>query len=468
MGSSLETAVKTTHVTEVVHHGEKLIIPEGMTLKDAIDVIFRRSKYLDTEVEITEKFDVFPFDGAYGLSQVINAQYGWQEGIAIKSMFGEQKPEIYRIPSSPTEKVDVPWGQFSLPNIKGTITTGLDKGPAGRAIFVLSATIKRKDEPAIRKLFDALREYLRTNSLYRGKAIKIRFKDDNGDAIPLPEPEFIDVENTGPECLLLNDDLMASINANLFTPITRVEDCIQNDIKVKRGVLLGGTYGTGKTLTAYIAAHLAQKNGITFVYTPRASELGDAIAFARQYQSPACVVFCEDIDREMVGERTIKIDDILNILDGVDNKNDNIITVLTTNHLDKVNQAMLRPGRLDAIINIEPPDAKTAERLVRYYGGTSINADEDLSKVGESLEGQIPAVIEETVKRAKLFQLALLDKGNAVVDISAEALRQAAVTMATQIQLLSTPPEVEEPSLDRAMMRVVERSVNGLDERNAQ
>ena len=455
MGKSLEEAVPVTNVAEVVHHGEKLIIPEGMKISAAIDVLYRRGKYLDAVVDIAEKFDVFPFDGAYALSQVIIKRYGWAEGTAIQSMFGEQKPQVFKIPVSPTEKVDVPWGQFELPNIKGTLRTGIDRGKTGRAIFVLSAEVRRKDEPTIRGLFDDLRTYLRENSLYRGKAIKIRFRDDDGEPLAMPEPEFMDLSEVDPKGLILNHDLEASINANLFTPITRVNDCLQNDIKVKRGILLGGAYGTGKTLAATVAARLAQDNGITYVYTPRASELGDAIAFAKQYQSPACVVFCEDIDRQVTGARTVAMDDILNILDGIDTKHENIITVLTTNHLDNVNQAMLRPGRLDAIINVERPNADTAERLVRLYGGEAIEAEEDLTEVGKALSGQIPAVIEESVKRAKLFQLALLDKGQAVTGISAEALRQASVTMTTQIDLLAETEEEKKPNLDSAMAEVV-------------
>ena len=455
MGTSLDKAVPATHVAEVVHHGEKMILPEGMDIKEAIDLLFRRSEYLDTPVDIMEKFDVFPFDGAYALSQVIIERYGWQEGKVVRSMFGDQKPQILKIPCSPTEKVDVPWGIFELPNIEGTLTTGMDRGSTGRAVFVLSASVKRKDEPTIRALFDELRAYLKVHSLYRGKAIKIRFRDDNGEAIPMPEPEFMDVRNTRPENLILNRDLMASVQANLYTPITRVQDCLQNGIKVKRGVLLGGNYGTGKTLAATVAAHLAQEAGITYVYTPRADELGDAIAFAKQYQSPACVVFCEDIDRNVTGARTVEMDDILNILDGIDTKSENIITVLTTNHLDNVNQAMLRPGRLDAILDIEAPDAECAERLVRYYGGEAINVDEDLTEVGVALAGQIPAVIEETVKRAKLFQLTLLDHGHAVSDISAEALRQASVTMTKQIDLLAETEEAQVPDIETALVKVV-------------
>ncbi len=455
MGKTLEEAGPKTHVAEIVHHGDKLILPENMKINDAIDLLYRREKYLETSVEINEKFDIFPFDGAYALSQVLISMFGWAEGAAIKSMFGSQKPQIYKIPVSPTEKVDVPWGQFNLPGVEGTVSTSAERNTQGRYGFAVSASVKRKDEPVIRKLFDELRSYLATNSLYRGKAIKIRFKDEEGDYLPMPEPEFVDVSGINREMLILQRDLMASVEANLFTPITRVNDCLANDIKVKRGVLLGGPYGTGKTLAATVAARLAQDAGITYVYTPRADELGDAIAFAKQYQSPACVVFCEDIDRTVTGQRSVKIDDILNILDGIETKSDNIITVLTTNHLDNINQAMLRPGRLDAIINVEAPDADAAERLVRHYGGMAIAADENLTEVGVALAGQIPAVIEETVKRAKLFQLAQSDVGSAVTGIGSEALRTSAVSMSTQVELLREKEEAVTPTLDQAMIEVV-------------
>jgi transitional endoplasmic reticulum ATPase len=458
MGKDLSQAVPETHVAEIVHHGEKLILPEGMTIQKAIDLLYRRAEYLETDVAINEKFDVFPFDGAFGLSQVIIERYGWAQGVPIQQMFGEKKPEVYKVAISPTEKVDVPWGRFELPNIKGFLETGLDQ-QHGRAVFTLSAVVKRKYEPTIRGLFDELRAWLREHSLYRGKAIKIRFRDDAGEPVWMPEVTFMDVKEAYPEKLLLNDDLSASLNANLFTPISRVDDCLQNGIKVKRGVLMAGKYGTGKTLAATVAAHLAEKHEVTYVYTPRAEELGDAIAFAKQYQSPACVVFCEDIDRTVQGERTVAMDDILNILDGIDGKGDNIITVLTTNHLENVNQAMLRPGRLDAIINIEPPNAKTAERLVRWYGGEAIDEDENLHEVGKALDGQIPAVIEETVKRAKLFELAMQPKGHAVQGISAEAIRRSAVTMTTQIELLKEPESVTIPTLDKAFGDAVRTAV---------
>ena len=74
-------------------------------------------------------------------------------------------------------------------------------------------------------------------------------------------------------------------------------------------------------------------------------------------------------------------------------------------------------------------------------------------------------MIEEAVKRAKLFQLTLLDKGHAVSGISAEALRKASVTMTTQIELLSSETMVEAPTLDVAIREVVEKATKDSEKR---
>jgi transitional endoplasmic reticulum ATPase len=259
----------------------------------------------------------------------------------------------------------------------------------------------------------------------------------------MPEPSFLDTSKVDVDGLIYSQAVMDAVRTNLFTPIQRVNDCIANGVPVKRGVLLGGTYGTGKTLAATCASRLAEDNGITYVYCPRASELADAIEFAKQYQSPACVVFCEDIDRAVNGERTVAMDDILNIIDGIDSKKANIITVLTTNDLDGINPAMLRPGRLDAVIEVTPPDAKATERLIRYYGGESISANEDLTEAARVLseQGAIPAIIAEVVHRAKLAQITIQQPGTKVTGITGEALKVSAETMAMQLALLARAAE---------------------------
>lgn len=459
MAQTLNEAAPAVMVAEVVRSGEQLQIPTGMTLPQAITLIKQRMEFEDTDVAISDSFDVFPQDGAVAFDNVLQRIYGWAPAIAVPGMFGPTPPQLMTVEIAPGQVRQVPWGRFSLPNIQGFVQCGVDK-KGGRFVFSLGAKCKRKDELAVRKLFDEVRKETLTNSIYRGKAIKLRFRDDDGDTIEMPEPKFIDTALIDESQLVYSAEVMSMVRTNLFVPVARARDCLANNIPVKRGVLLGGVYGTGKTMAAAVASKLAVENGITYVYVPRADELQDALEFAKQYQSPACVVFCEDIDRAMAGERSVEMDDILNTLDGVDSKTGNIIVVLTTNHLDQINQAMLRPGRLDAVIEVTPPDADAVQRLLRVYGRGVIEPTENLQAVGKVLAGHIPAVIAEVVKRAKLSQLALQERGTMVTRITAEALLDSARTMASQVKLLASkeaaPPA---PTLDTALYAVVHKAV---------
>src|SRR5690606_34759444 len=136
------------------------------------------------------------------------------------------------------------------------------------------------------------------------------------------------------------EEVGAQIRTNLLAPLLYTEACRRHKIPLKRGVLLEGPYGTGKTQTAYACALLATQNNWTFIYLDRVAALDEALVFARQY-APA-VVFAEDIDRVTQGERSVEIDDVLNNLDGIDSKNTDIITILTSNHANNINKAMLR------------------------------------------------------------------------------------------------------------------------------
>lgn len=445
MGQSLDQIksdkkkVPKIAVSDIEYTGEKLIIPAGMTAKQAIALLQRRMKYDQEVVRESRTFDYFPWDGAVALDDTLTKLFGWTPAEAQQGFFGPIPPRTVSVEVGYGEVRQVPWGEFSLPNTDGgKLMSGVDR-KNGRLVFQLSALVKRQDQDVVYRVFDAMEKRLHEHSIYRGKAIKIRFRDEDGDQLAMPEPSFLDTSRIDPNGLIFSETVMAAVRTNLFTPIERVGDCIKNGVPVKRGVLLGGTYGTGKTLAASTASRLAEDNGITYVYCPRASELADAIEFAKQYQSPACVVFCEDIDRAVNGERTVQMDDILNIIDGIDSKKANIITVLTTNDLDGINPAMLRPGRLDAVIEVTPPDAKATERLIRYYGGDSINEDEDLDDAARVLAEQnaIPAIIAEVVHRAKLAQITLQEPGTKVTSITGDALKTSAETMAMQLNLLA-------------------------------
>ena len=465
MSQNLAKAQKVS-VAEIVRHGEQLILPTGMTLDMGIDLLERRKEYENEKTVLNAKFDVLPFDGAHALQEVLSEKFGWAQAIATPGFFGSNPPQMISVQVAPGKHKEVPWGRFSLPNVKGYIETDVQVKD-GRFSFAITAQILRRDEEAVRNLFDSVREYLKTGSIYKGKAIKIRFRDDGGDMLRMPEPEFLDTDKIDPAGLIYAKPVMDAVETNLFTPIRRVHDCLANGIQIKRGVLLGGTFGTGKTLAATVASRLAVDAGVTYVYVPRADELADAIQFAKQYQSPACVIFCEDVDRVTAGERSVEMDDILNILDGIDTKGANILTVLTTNDLNSINPAMLRPGRLDAVIDVTPPDAEAAQKLVRLYGGNLVKAETDLTKAGELLAGHIPATIAEVVKRAKLAQMRLQPTGTPVEHLSEEALIEASATMKAQTDLLyaRANAKTEKPTLDGIFREVVAAQLQPIKER---
>lgn len=443
MGKSLQKEAQIIAVSEIVRHGEKLILPEGMTLKQAADLIERRAEYEKEVTSFKEDYNVLPYDGAHALAEVLINKFGWAPATSTPSFFGDIPPKLISIETAPGQFKTVPWGRFSLPNIKGYIETSVARKD-GRYTFAINAQILRMDEDTVRSLFAEVREYLKEGSIYKGKAIQMRFRDDDGQPLEMPQPKFLDTSRINPAGLIYSQDVMDAVETNLFVPVSRAADCIANGIPVKRGILLAGTYGTGKTMAATVASRLAVDAGITYVYAKRADELADAIEFGKQYQSPACVIFCEDIDRSVNGERSVEMDDILNILDGIDTKHSNIITVLTTNDLEAINPAMLRPGRLDAVINVTPPDAHAVEKLIRLYGGDAISAETDLTEAGKELAGNIPAVIAEVVKRAKLSQLRLQAPGTKVEQISDKAITEAAKTMRAQVTLLRERSEAKD------------------------
>lgn len=257
-------------------------------------------------------------------------------------------------------------------------------------------------------------------------------------------PTFIDVSKVKSEELILSRDVEQIVSASLFTPIRQTKRCRELGIPLKRGVLLEGTYGTGKTLTAQVASKLCIENGWTFIYVTEIDDFSKALRFAKRYQ-PA-LVFAEDIDRASNDrEADDNFNHVLNTIDGVDMKNTEIMVVLTTNFVEQIDKAMLRPGRLDAVISITAPDAEAVQRLLHLYGRNIIQDGANLSQVGKRLAGQIPAVVREVVERAKL---ASVDAGRD--NLSEQDLLVAANGMMMHMQLLNEKKQVKMSEREKA------------------
>lgn len=436
--------VKKRDVAEIVREGTKIIVPKGMSYDRAIEDLEKRRDFEEKETEIIEQVKAFVWDGALAFQKAIAEKFGWADAQTVPGGFfsPEKPPKMIQIETGVGKTALVPWGRFELPGIEGYVETGMGEDH-GKRIFAVKAVVKRKNADAISDLMAITRRLVQSESIYKGKAVKIQFIDKDGDKVDMPMPQFLDTSKTKVNEIILSQEVEDSVSGNLFAPIRNKQACEKFGIPLKRGILLSGKYGTGKTLISSATAKICEENKWTFLMVERANELHEMVDFAKQYQ-PA-VVFCEDIDRVVEGERTMEMDDILNVIDGIESKNTEIIVVLTTNHADKINQAMMRPGRLDAVINVLPPDEKAVERLVRLYGRGLIKEETDLTAVGMTLAGKIPAVIRECVERSKLYAISDITFDGQNIVLTTEDLLKSALSMKNQLDLLDKEVDTKTP-----------------------
>lgn len=146
------------------------------------------------------------------------------------------------------------------------------------------------------------------------------------------------------------------------------------DIPYKRGYLFYGSPGNGKTsLATAMAGHL--KKNICYLNLRSVQEdqyLQDL--FARIPNNSILVI--EDIDasfdgRKTIGKGKITFSALLNCLDGIFYKED-LITIITTNHINKLDDALIRPGRIDFKLHIGNPNKISIEQYLSLYYGENI------------------------------------------------------------------------------------------------
>lgn len=458
----MATAVSTVKVSEkikvedkdvsIVREGKQIILPVGMKLDDAIEWINRKKAEDERKVAIYYEFHYSPLDGAVAIQRALTEIFGWHEMVPTPDFWGSTPPTMIGVPISLDKKMQVPWGRIQIPTIEGFLETGVRAEPTPR--FVITGEVKQKHKEDVEKIASKTEEMLKKHSIYKNQAIKVNFEwQRQGRRFDLVEdcPKFMNLSGTSEDDLIFGHEVSASLNIGLFAPIEYSAACREFQVPLKRGVLLYGPYGTGKTLTANVTALKAVKNNWTFIYLDNVQDLKKGLQLAAQY-APA-VVFAEDIDRVLDGERSLSMDDVLNTLDGVDTKGGEIISVFSTNHVENINKAVLRPGRLDMLVEVKPPDAEAAVRLVKLYGRGLLAADIDFTKVGEALNGKIPAFIRETTERAKVAAISRTKGADISGKVMEEDLLNAAASMKNHDDMLKDKSQ-EDKDAPEILVRV--------------
>jgi cell division protease FtsH len=192
--------------------------------------------------------------------------------------------------------------------------------------------------------------------------------------------------------------------------------------RIPRGVLLAGAPGTGKTL---LARAVAGEANVPF-FSMAASEFVEAIVgvgasrvrdlFEEAKKAAPAIVFIDELDAigrsrtsGVAGfsggndEREQTLNQILTEMDGFDSST-NVIVIGATNRPDVLDPALLRPGRFDRRIAVQPPDRTGREAILKVHTrGVPLAPDVDLGRIAATTPGMVGADLANLVNEAALL-----------------------------------------------------------------
>src|SRR5215203_1075314 len=198
-------------------------------------------------------------------------------------------------------------------------------------------------------------------------------------------------------------------HANLFA---------EADVQPPKGILLYGPPGTGKTMIAKAVAATSEANFIS-IKGPELvskwvgeSEKGVREVFRKARQAAPCVVFFDELDAVAprrgggseggahVTERVIS--QMLTELDGLEDLK-GVVVIGATNRPDIIDEALLRPGRFDRLLEVPPPDKDARKHIFQIHTKKKpLESDVNLDNLVEMTEGMTGADIAALVNAAAM------------------------------------------------------------------